>query len=447
MVEPLVNFIRTAVTQSSLSGGLQQLLQSGSQRGVVQNGSDGKAFVTIKGFQLPLQTNQSPGSNQANLQPGQQVTVRLQNGQILIEPVITKPASTPEQATESARTISTILSQLGVSSPQAQVVSHALLQSNIPLNTQVILDLAQAFPQLNPESMQALIFLISRRLPISDSMLYWMTRMNTRRENIGKLAQSVSNDMDELQHQLEDDGSDEIQQIRGNLGDFQDQLQREFLGFQQSERDDIEDDLSHSVKHALVSAESILSGNSTESQNLSETIVRLLAYLLQLQGQLESSPQSLLLQELTAKVEALQEALSAQSMHNIPAVDSDDMQPVFLSLPLWKDHEGEQLELLYKPSGDNQNAGTMDLRVELSNLGALHLHLGWHHPQLNVGINTERKEVKEFLDDHVDDLKDGLSSIGFQVNQVNIHQTEIPSTLKPEPNPLHAHLSGIDVKV
>jgi hypothetical protein len=320
------------------------------------------------------------------LQAGQPVNVKLQNGQILIEPILTKPTPSPEASTETSRTIATILSQLGVSSPQAQVAAQALIQSNIPLNTQVIQDLAQAFPQLNPESLQALVFLISRGLPISDSMLYWLTRMNARRENIGKLTHSVSKDLDELLQQMEEDDSSEMQKVIGNLGNFHDQLQREFLGFQQNSSDEIEDDLTNAVQNALVSAEAILSSSAGNRTTLSETIVRLLSYLLQLQAQLESSPHQPLLQELTSKVEALQETLTAQSMQNIPTTDSVNEQAIFLSLPVWKDHEGEQLELLYKPAGKNKKAGALDIRIDLSNLGPLLLHFGWNHPQLNLGF-------------------------------------------------------------
>lgn len=443
MVEPLANFIQTALSQKSLSGGLEQLLQSGSQRGLVQQGNDGKTFINIKSFQLPLQSNQNA---QANLQPGQQVAVRLQNGQIVIEPIITKPTTSTEANTEASRSIAAILNQLGVNSPPAQVAAQALLQSNIPLNAQVIQDLAQAFPQLNPESLQALVFLISRRLPISDSMLYWMTRMNARRENVGKLSQSITQDLDELQQQLAEDEGDEIKQIRGNLGEFHEQLQREFLGFQHQDSEEIEDDLKQAVQHALRSAEAVLSGGAG-NRTLSETIVRLLAYLIQLQAQFEHSPHLPLLHELTAKVEAMQEALSAQSIQHIPADDGAGEHALFLSLPVWKDHEGDQLELLYKPSGENQKAGALDVRVDLSNLGPLLLHFGWNHPQLNIDIKTERGAIKAFLQDHIKELQDGLSSLGFNINRVDVSDGDIPPTLKPEPEPLHANPSGIDVKV
>lgn len=442
MVDPLTPHFRASVSQNSLSGGLQQLLQSGSQRGLVQHSNDGKVFVNIKGFALPLPANQTA------LSSGQAVTVRLQNGQIFVEPVISKTTAAPELNTEATRTISSILSQLGIDTPQAQTVAQAMVQNNIPLNTTVIQELAQTFPQINPETLQSLIFLISRRLPISDAMLYWFIRLTSRRENTGKLTQAVIEDMDGLREQLASQDDEVIQQIHSNLGGFQDQLHQQFLAFQQTASSELEDELKHAVQNALVSAEAVLLNFVENRTALAETVVRLLAYLMELQQQLEQTPHVPLLHDLTEKVEALQEALTAQSLQLLPQVDGHELPSIFVKIPVWKDDGAGEMELLYKPSGSDSRSGSVDLRIEMSNLGPVQIHIGWQHPNLNLGLMVQHQEVKEFLQEHQHVLQDGLSQLGFQIRQIHVQQAQIPSTIQPEiHHSLHTNLSGIDLRI
>ena len=67
---------------------------------------------------------------------------------------------------------------------------------------------------------------------------------------------------------------------------------------------------------------------------------------------------------------------------------------------------------------------------------------------INLGLMVEHNEVKDYLQENKEELKDGLSKLGFQISHIQVKQTQIPSTLQPETqNPLHTNLSGIDVKI
>ncbi len=442
MVDPLSSLIRTAVTQRSLSGGLQALLQSGAQRGQVQQHNSGQLFVNIKGFQLPL------SSTSGSLQAGQFVNIQLQGGQILIEPLLSQTASQSNFSAETARTISTILSQMGIQNPQAEVIAQAMLQSNIPLNRSVLQELVQIFPQLHPESMQALIFLISRRIPLSESMLFWVSRLFSRRENSGKLAQSITNDIGELQEQVGGLDIENVGQIQSGLGGFQQNLKQEFLPLEEESMDELDEDVKQALSKALVSAEAIFSGGTRFDHHLAETVSRLLSFLMALQQQYEAMGKLPLFQELLAKVEALQETLAVQSLENLPEHDTEHPPSFFVKMPIWKDHEADQLEIMFKRIDADQKSGSVDLRFELSKLGPLHARIGWQHPTINIVIHVEDLSIARYLNEHVDVLKKGLRQAGFQTGRIEASQHEVPSTLQPVgANSLHTNLSGIDLRV
>ncbi|RJP20341.1 MAG: flagellar hook-length control protein FliK [Candidatus Omnitrophota bacterium] len=447
MVDPITIQQAQVLSQLATSTGLRTLLQSGEMRGTVLSmQAGGKAVMSFAGRTFPLDVQGQ------NLQQGQQVLARLVGDQLLLELLPPRGENAGESGSTVSRPLANILANLGVSGANAEVIAQALLQSGIPLDRTVLKDLANVLPDIQPYQLAALSFLLSRGLPISQSLLFWAAHLLTPKP---KLAESTNKFLDSIKKFEEDLDEEEpviSEESRRRLKQHRETLEERVPRFQSHSQAANEDELEEMegfLHSLLASPEAIIQNQLAFGKgSLGEELVRLLALLMDLQIQLAASRHGETLSALIAQAMTLHESLAQQAFQNLQSQDPHSAPVFFVEVPIRDDGKMKNLELRYKPKDKEKKSGTLDLRLDFSQLGPMKISFHWNHPSLSISIVVSQKSVGDFLCGMVDNLKEALTKMGFHVEAISVNVGDVPQTLRPLPETEPRRgISGLDIRV
>ena len=444
MTDPIQPPSGQILAQQALTRGLQNLLQSGPQRGLVtQVQPDGRVTLQLQAgsYQVQLESN--------TLRPGQAVLLRLAGEQVVIE-FLADRSESPPSSPPVPRTLSNLLAQWGLSGAPPEIIAQALLQSGIPLEQTVLRDLAQLLPNVQTDALFALVFLLSRRFPISESLVLLLAQIFSRRPRVGESTNKILQNLERLEEELEEgDGEkEEVQEIRRNLHQFRHEMEQFVIPLRPEADPEYAEELAAAIQQLLQTVEALLGGKiQAGPASLQETLLRLLAYLLTLQTTLAGTPYHPWIMQLIEQVKELQESLHGQILRNVSPADKDAPHVFYFQLPLREGDKIKHLEVRYESKNRDRQSGTLDLRIELSGLGPLLISLQWQHPWLSITLVTPSTDVRTWLERELEALKESLQQLGYQVMQLNVVQREIPDSLQPEDLETGLRIpAGVDLK-
>jgi hypothetical protein len=430
------------LTQQVQSKGLAQLLQNGPLSGrVLSQLANGKTNINFQGQNFTIDIK-------GKMDPGQQIIARLVDGKIQLD-IIPQKGDT-NQTQGQARSITTLLANMGISSSNAQPIAQALIQAGIPLDQTVLNELIKILPQADANQAAALAFIFSRGIPINPSIASLISnlfapkpKLSVSNEKIFSQFKSLEEEMDE-----EDDpvlSSDQRKKFRELRKDFEQQLSRFHHAAQNTDQEDIEEQ----IRLALTSPEALIeSSTSVNPKSYNEAIVRLLLFLLEIHPTLQISKHSESIQSLIHELTHVHESLSAQILQNQPPQGEHSNSPVYVQIPYMLEEQHFNIELLYQPNKHRpQESGSFDLTLELSNLGPMHINLLWDKPNLSISMTVTDPDIQDYLQGLTDQLSEGLTKQGFHIKNIGIKVGEIPKTLNPnieQSSP--TNLSGLDIR-
>ncbi len=433
MPDPISNPQAQAIAQSAKASGLANLLKGGPVKGQVISTTADKAEVLLNGKQFTLPTKGAP------LKAGQQILARLVGGQVSLAPFSASAAS--QSALAQSQTIFSQLQQLGIQGGNAQVIAQALLQAGVPINKQIILELAKILPQIGSDQAASLAFLLSRGLPVNSAMAAWFTYILKPRPSIeksfGRLRTALNDFINDkgLQDSIPNEMFDAIKEIG-------EQLDRRFSNMRGQSTEEFEKEVADWFKRALSTLESRMQGGQGDPDDV---ILRLIRLLQQLKPYISDAG---LLERWQTVLEATKDAhesLTTQAVKNLPQQSAES--PVFFGqVPIKVDGEEQTLEFRYRRNA-NHDGGALEVRVELSALGQVYTHMIWREPSLRVAVNVESEPIKHHVEQALEELADALAQQGFQLDSLKVNLGDIPDTLEPETKTEDFQtVSGLDMR-
>jgi len=420
------------------SNALTAILKSGAQRGQVVSQQGSKTILNFSGKRISVDLKA------LNLKPGQLVNARMEGGRILIQPQARQSQPSTNTSQANPNSISNALSQMGLKGAQFETLANALVQAGIPLDKTALKQLAQFLPQANPDQMAALQFLFARGLPVSPSLVSLLSQiLNQRRkpsEHLDKLLQQL----DDLDHDLDALDEDIVEELRKRFQDHRENLQQQLRQNHPGQAEQNKDDFTRQIQKALQSLEALLQEQDKKS------VERIIRHLLQdIRWALSQTTDPKLTSKLEAllhSVEQIQQAQSSSHLGNIPS-HADTSPTLFMQLPYQENGHSKEMELRYKKESDDHSQGTLDLRLEFSNLGPVHINMLWQKPALTITFHVERESIKDWLEPHLQTLEAALQNKGLTPSGITIKVAEIPATLQPDtPHTTPTTSSGFDIQ-
>ncbi len=447
MVDPIASQA-PIITQQALSSGLAALLKQGPLQGTVAfQQPGGKTTIVFQGRSFSIDV---PAGN---LKPGDAVSAKLVEGRLVLEILSRISDMGGQQATATGtRSLASVLSSMGMSGANMQLIAQALLQAGIPLDRAALKELAQILPQLSGDQVSALSFLFSRGLPISPAMVAMLAYLFGTKPRIDQSSNNVLAKLNELDQRLKQDEEDENDPVlnasqRRRLREAQGLFNQAIPSLQPQEGSDSNRDLEEYLRSALSSPEALLLLNpSGNIRTLQEAVLQLMTMLLELWPYFENSAHAQLFKSLVEEVRLLHESLSGQVLQNLPPQTSEGFHPVFIQIPFDDQGKKKQLELRYTPKSKDKKSGNLDLRIDLSGFGPLQVAIQWDHPRISISLLVGDEDVRAFLQPLLDDLQERLQQNGFLVQSLGVAVGKVPETLKPETPAQRAALSGLDIR-
>ena len=446
MVDPIASQAQI-ITQQALNSGLSALLKQGPQSGTLAQSTGGKMALLIQGrtFTLDMQG--------ANLKSGDAVLARLVDGKLVLEQQGRSADPTSAASTSASRSLGAVLANLGVSGSNSQILAQAFLQAGIPLDQTALKDLAQFLPQLSSGNVAALSFLFSRGIATSPPIVAMLTHMFSPKPEIAKTTNNVLAKLKSLEKKLDAEPDDEGDAIlnasqRRRLREAHGAMQHNMLPMHDQTDPKQEKELEDFLRAALASPEALLLQNpGMDIKTFGEAIIQLLSLLLTLQPLFELSPHAAAFASLFQDVQTLHESLIAQAIHNLPPQSSESAYPVFVQIPYMDNDEERQLELRFTPKDKKKKNGAIDLRLDLSNLGPMHIAIQWDHPHISLNIVVTNPEIQQFIQSALDELKTTLQDNGFDIQSIGVNVGEVARTLKPiHDNQKTINARGLDIR-
>ena len=442
MVDPIASQAQF-IAQKALSGGLEALLKQGPLQGRVQSQqAGGKTNFVFNGRSYSLDVQGS------NLKPGDAVLAKLVNGRLALELLSRSgDASAQQTATTAGRSIPTALANMGLNSPNVQMLAQALVQAGIPLDQNALKELAQVLPQLSSQQISTLSFLFGRGLPVNPAVVSVLTYLFGPKPRIEKSTNNVLSKLDGLDKQLsrKEEGGDSVLDAsqRRRLREAHDALNRTIPSGNPENQEDLEEFL----RNALASPEALIQQNLTgQIASFSEAVVQLLTLLMELWPFFENSQYASLFRSLMEEVKTLHETLSVQSIQNLPPQSNEGYHPFFIQIPIDENGKKKQLELKYTPKGKDKKSGNLDLRLDMSGLGPMRVSIQWDHPRVSVSLVVSSNEVRDFIQPLLDDLQEHLQQKGFQVQTLGVVVGEVSETLQPQEELTNSPINGFDIR-
>ena len=422
-----INIQAQVIATQAKSAGLGQLLQSGPKQGqVMANRSGGQTEVMVQGRTYQLQTQGKP------LQAGQNIQLRLAGGRIVIEPQQPSAQTNATLSTSEAKSsLSNALSQMGFSGEQAQSIASALVQAGIPLDKQVMQELSQLLPQMQQGQAAALSWLISRGMPISASMVTWMTRLLGQPPRLGEKMNSLMASLRDIGGWLDSESEDIPHQRIGEYQETEGRM-RQALQYAAPEKGlPTDDDIEAMLMQLLATPEALLSKNA-DSDALGPLLLRMLRLLAELEQYAQRPELRALIQQALEQTRSLHEQLTSQALRNQPSEQTLQQPVYYLQAPLDPQSALKRFELRYEPRRDRDKAGRLEIALEMTNLGEVHAGFTWQHPQLQIALVVSSPETETLLNEHIEMLKTELNESGFQVSFIQVRLGEVPESLEPQ---------------
>lgn len=448
MVDPVASQQAQILSQLTKSPALKSLLQQGDARGtVLSSQGNGKTVISFQGRLISLDLPQQ------NLQQGQQVLAKLVGDQLSLQllPSQKQAGSGPETA--ASKPLATVLANMGLSGSNVEVIAQAMLNAGIPLDRNAIKELANVLPQIQQHQLDALSFLMNRGLPISQSILFWVAHLLTPKTKPHQSLEKLINTMKEWEAEVDEEEEPIItDDARRNLRKQRENLEQRLPHFQShsdsANREELEDMEEH-IRSLLASPEAILQHElSFGKDSLGEILVQLLTQLLDIYPQLAGTKHAEQLFSLINQTMSVHETLAGQALQNLPQQDPQAAPVFFIQIPVREQNEFKNLELRYKPQDEDQKAGTLDLRFDLSNLGPMTISLQWHHPNISLSFLVSDEKIREFLEPALDQLQNALTEMNFHVTSLSVKVGNVPETLKPiDESQTFKGKSGFDIRV
>lgn len=428
------------ISQQAKATGLASLMKGGSLTGtVLSQQSGGKTIITFQGqnFQFMLKD--------LNLSSGQKVEARWSGGKIVLESY--QPPSEGKQTENPGRNLATILANWGLKGSSSHTLAQALIGAGVPLNQDVLKELAALLPQMTPDQMSALTFLFSRGLPINPAIVSLISQLFSKRIKQDETLSKVISSLDDLDK--EDDEPVIPSSRRRQLRDIRQQIEQFVLPLKQRNDEDFEEQLGEFFRNAMASPESLMQNqDSPTAKALGDAILRLLLLLMDIKPFMEGTRQEALFQTLLTAAQELHEHLSGRALQNMPPQTHDSNHPVYFQIPFNGDHGIQDLEVKFRPRGNNKRSGDLDLKLELTNLGPLLVSIHWNHPQIAVNIKVTQAPVSDFIEQAMDELRTVLQEKGFEPTTLGVTVGDVPESIRPiNANTMTTSRSGFDMRV
>lgn len=406
---------------------------------VVSQNASGKTQIDFGGKIFTLNVKN------ASLEAGLQVTARLSADQIVLETIAGKRDS---GARTEASQSGLQRSNPGSFSQPAETIGRALIQAGIPFDRAVVDALIQVIPNAQTDQIGALIFLFSRGLPINASIAALIAHLFSPRPKLSEHTERVLSRLRSVESRLEhepavtDDQRDSIRRLRQR---FEQLVQIESLAGPEDE----EDTLEALLRGSLRSAESvIIEPQNQSSSSLNETVARLLLLLLEMQPSANQSRLADIFQRLLDDTTALHESLIRQLLQQVPPQGHDQAGDLFVQIPVHDRNGFKEIEFRYRPHPRKKGSGRFDVRLDLSAIGPICCSITWEEPALTVEMLAATAEIKEWIEQYLDELQSRLHARGFQRVAMKIVAGEVPKTLRPEePNDSSRSWEGLDIRV
>lgn len=442
MVDPVQQNQAQRLSQLAQRGGLQQLLSSGRplEGQVMQSRPDGKVDVQFMGRTFTLD------SQGLSLKQGQAVLARLLDGQILLQPGSTGAAQSG--TSPNLTSLGSLLQQAGIQSPQAMLIAQAMIGAGIPFDKTVIRELATILPKVLPGELGALSFLMSRGLPITSNMAGWVSRLLANRSRLGNSIERISESLRDINSDSlhDEENPDEIKQRIEEIESTHDNL-RQQIRKQTPEGELDEEGIEELIRSVLASPEALLRQGNDSPQSTGEAVVRLLTLLLELREQVQSPSLLEKLEKAIGAVADFHEQLGAQVLRNLPPESGTTAPVISFQVPVEIQGETREFEFRYQPRNDKENAGTLDLRLELSNTGPMLISMQWDNPHLRIMIKVHTEEIVDVIEENTSELSRVLNQNGLQVI-IHVTHGSMDDTILTNEDMLESiHTPGLDIRI
>ncbi len=438
MLDPIVSHIRIPA-QTARSTGLAALLQSGPVAGtVLSHQPGGKVVIAFQGQAYPLNLKGR------TLQPGQSVLARMAGEQISLEvipPMKSAPRTLPSGSPAS------LLSNLGITDKSAPALARAFIQAGIPLEQPILREVMKYLPNVSESQVSALAFLFSRGLPLSPMLLQWIAQIMIPKPRLSAQLSGVLTQLHGFLDSWEEDGGlrSSMEQREALRATFDD-LVNVLPSLPDFTPEELMYELEILFQNAAASPEALIQRDSgQENRSFQESVVRLLAQLLAFQPMLEKNPQADEFTTLLNQVKILHETFAQAALQNLPQSDPA-AYPVYLQIPYRDGETIRELQARYTPRKANSRAGSLDLRLELSQLGPLLIAIQWDAPRISVSLVVARPDIQQFLNPFLPDLTHRLQEQGLQVLSAGVVAGVVPGTLSGGEWAASGGAGGLDVR-
>ena len=444
MADPVSSQQAVSIAQQAFASGLKTLLQTGAQQGrVLSTQPGGKAVISFGAKPFLIDVQGKP------LQPGQEVTARLVGERILIQPQAAQADASLQSAGTGVKSLASVLSNLGISGANAQVIAQAFAQAGIPLDRTALKALTQALPNITEGDIAALTFLLARGLPLSDTIIAFLGRLLAPKGKLSETTEKTLNSLKKLEDKLEDQEEEDTilpLETRRRFGQFREELERRLLSFQNHSNEEFQEEIEDFLRSLLNSPEALLLKGG--KQSFGEWIVRLLTFLHEIAPLLEGTHHASLLSQLIDQTTQLHESLSGQALLNLPALEQDQGAVFYFQAPYRDGEDTRNLEIRYQPGDEEANTGSIDFLLEMTRLGPMKIALQWNKPNLSLSILTQEEAVADYLKTGSDELQKALQSLGFHVESIGVHTGMVPDSLAPKMDSISPQMiTGFDIFV
>ncbi|MDX9754956.1 MAG: flagellar hook-length control protein FliK [bacterium] len=423
MLDPLISQRGRLIAQQALAAGLDTLLKSGPQTGtVLSNPGGGKTVIVFAGKPFPLDLKGPP------LEPGQQVLARLIDGKLVLELLPPKSGASLPGSSEGGRTLAGILAGMGVQGANAPFIAQAFLQAGMPLDPAVLQEFSSLLPNLTQDQILSLSFLLSRGLPIQPQLVFFLFQLFSKQSLPTPSPSRLIKDLKKAESQLDDEPIEGA--VKRKLKELRQRLEEKIMPLRDEGGEAFEDELHRRFSENLTAPEAQLA-NGEESDSMGGAIVELLSLLYQIQAHMAISRFTELFGAIFHEANRLYEHLLFQNLRNLP-VQNADVPVVYFQLPFREDQHERSLDVLYREKRKNKKGGTLDLRLELTNLGPMRISIQWDHPHLSLTLLVTEPQVALFLEPLMQQLKESLQQKGFAVSAVRVAVGAVPDSLREE---------------
>lgn len=453
MSDPVQSNAHRVVAQLAKTAGLQELLREGPARGrVARADAGGRAVIQLAG-------GRSVEIATGNLQRGQQVLLRLAGGRVTVELTQSpRGGAAPSQPSAPAAAPQTsmaqTLSQLGVSGQAAEAVVRALIRADIPLDKAAVRALVDLLPGAQTGQTAALAFLFGRGLPIGGAIADLIARLFSRTPLLSEPLQKTARHLKQLADRVEEEDSEDTPPgAAKKLRRYHDSLHEKVMPLRSPPDEEFEEQLGQRARENLQTAESAMTseegadGGEAEPVHLGAELLELHAYLMSLEASLRGSPLHPLLIQLLGDVRESHETMTTLALRNLPG-GGEGAGPYYLQIPFRERKRYKHLEIRYRPREDGEpDAGTLDLRIDLSRLGPLLITIQWTKPRAAVTIAADRDDAREHLRGALDELRAAMKNLkGLIVEVRDVVSGPVPESIRPDDWDEPAPLEGVDLK-